>query len=146
MDSIRIESGKRRIAINDDPERVITFDPQDILFAERFYAAYLEFETKKAAFEERLRTVGTGTLDGNGIPIDVDQGIACMKEMCVFMREKIDLLFGAGTSEMVFGDTLSLEMIGQFLDGITPFIQRARSQKTRAYAPTGNERRGRVMK
>ena len=37
MDSLRLD-GVVRLAINDDPERVITFVPDDILFAERFYA------------------------------------------------------------------------------------------------------------
>ncbi len=144
MDSVRIESGRKRVAINGDPERVIEFDPHDILFTERFYGIYLEFEAKKAEFEERIRKLEDAGVDANGISVGVAEGIACMKEMCAFLRERIDHVFGGGTSQAAFGETMSLDMIGQFLEGITPYIQQARTEKVSRYVPRNDT--GRVMK
>lgn len=143
MDSVRVDSGLKRIAINNDPERLIEFDPTDVLFAERFYQIYGEFEAKQKEYEERARHLDAGS--GEDISsANLGQGIAFMREVCEFMRDKIDVLFGPGTSRKVFGDTLSLSMIGQFLEGMTPYFQQARTEKTQKYVNTASKRR--VMK
>jgi len=128
-------SGVKRITINDDSERVIEFNPSDVLFVERFYAMYREFEMKQKEYEERAKELDTATLDENGIATNMDAGIAFLKEVCGFMREKIDWLFGENTSQKVFGDALSLEMIAQFFKGIMPFIMQARQEKVSKYTP-----------
>lgn len=138
MDSIRIDSGVKRIAINDDESRVIEFNPSDVLFAERFYSVYGEFEKKHEEYKTKAKKLGAENVENIG------EGIVLAREMCAFMREKIDILFGAGTSQKVFGDTLSMAMISQFLEGMTPFFEHARSEKTKKYINTASKRR--VMK
>ena len=54
-------------------------------------------------------------------------------EVCNFLREQIDKVFGAGTSQTVFGETQSLEMFEQFFTGITPFIKSSRTEKVTKY-------------
>lgn len=138
MDSLRIDAGKKRIAINDDPGRVIEFDPTDVLFAERFYGLIQEFETKQVEYERRAAELDADqSLDQNGLPVNLSGRLAFMREVCEFMRSKIDGLFGPGTSQKVFGEALSLEMIEQFFTGITPFIQRARSDRVAKYTSAG---------
>lgn len=144
MDSLRIDAGKKRIAINDDPQRVIEFDPTDVLFAERFYSLIQDFETKQVEYEQRAAELDTDqSFDQNGLPVNLAGRLAFMREVCEFMRLQIDSLFGTGTSQTVFGDALSLEMIEQFFTGITPFIQRARSEKINRYS---GKKAGRVLK
>ena len=50
------------------------------------------------------------------------------------MRGRIDYLFGNGTSQKLFGDVLSMEIISDFLTAIAPFVQTARSDKLAKYA------------
>lgn len=146
MDSIKIGSGKKRIAINEDPDRVIVFDPAEVGFAERFYKIYHEFQEKQIEYEKRSAFLDErkNEVDANGVPVNIYEGIAFLKEVCTFMRERIDYVFGDGTSQKAFDDSLSLEMIGEFLDGMTPFIEASRSEKMAKYLTKKNA--GRVMK
>jgi len=133
MDSIKITTGIKRIHIvhDDDVETDISFNPGDALFAEKFYAIYKEFIQKQAEYDLRSKELDAHKkeTDENGIPLNVDQGIAFLSEVCTFMRAKIDYVFGKGTSEKVFGDLQSLDAINQFFSGITPFISKARAEK-----------------
>jgi hypothetical protein len=47
MESLHINTGGIRLCINDDPNRVIEFNPQDLSFAERFYSLLSDFEGKE---------------------------------------------------------------------------------------------------
>jgi hypothetical protein len=60
--------------------------------------------------------------------------------VCEFLEDRIDHLFGAGTSRKAFGDAMTLDMFEQFFTGIIPFVQTARSSKVARYAPGGKRR------
>jgi len=143
-DSIRIDTGVKRILINDGPD-YIEFNPSSVLFADKFYAIYQDFEAKRGEYQIRAEEIDRESdVDENGLPLNIQARIAFLKAVCEYMRGKIDQLFGADTSDKVFGDALNLDMFGQFLEQITPFIQKARSQKTVKYTPKqGNNK---VMK
>jgi hypothetical protein len=144
MDSIRIDTGLKRIAINDDPLRVIEFNPEDTAFAERFYQLLGKFEAKLKDYQARAETLDTQDVDEHGIPKNMSEHLALQREACEFMRGQIDALFGPETSAKAFGDTLNLFAFAQFFEGITPFIQATRTDKMAKYL-TG-QMSGRVMK
>ncbi len=135
----------KRVLINDGPD-FIEFSPGDVGFAERFYAVYRDFEAKQAEYERKSKELDShmSELDANGLPANLPEGLAFLREACEYLRGRIDYLFGEGTSQKLFGDVLSLELIGQFFDGITPFVQAARSEKLAAYA--NRQMAGRVMR
>jgi hypothetical protein len=144
MDSIQINTGEKRIAVNGDPERVIVFNPSDVLFAERFYKLITEFEKKLNEYKIRAEEIDENSdVDDLGIPVNTQVRIDLMCEACIYIREQIDLLFGKGTSQKAFGDALTLDMFQQFFEGITPFIQNERSAKIEKYT---NKRPKRVVK
>ncbi len=145
MDSIQVDSGVKRICINGDPGRVITFNPGDVLFAEHFYKVYDEFRAKLSDFEARSKRLDDNkALDPGGVPAGFGESLAFVREVCEWMCERIDVLFGAGASRAAFDGALSFEMIAQFLEGMTPFIQHARAEKLDKYA--ARKPRGKVMK
>lgn len=148
MDELVIKSGKKRIAIRDEDGQVtgeISFNPSDVTFAERFYGIYQEFGTKQKEYEAKAKELDAGNaeVDQNGLPKKFDQGVAFLREVCEFVYDKIDELFGEGTSKVVFRESLDIDMIGQFFEGITPFIQQARSEKIAKYS---NKQTGKVLK
>jgi hypothetical protein len=146
MESIQISNGIKRIAINGDADRVIAFNPNDVQFAERFYTLIHDFETKQGDYQRRAEQLDKVTaVDDNGLPINLSQRIAFMREVCEYMHAQIDLLFGAGTAIKVFEGALDLDTIGQFFSGITPFVERARSEKLAKYAPAKTGK-GRTLK
>lgn len=143
-DSIRIETGIKRILVNDDPARVIKFNSTDVVFAEKFYRLLQDFRGKHDSYRERARAIDDNSaVDENGIPANVGDGLALLREVCAYMREQIDILFGAGTSAAAFEDAMTLDMFEQFFEGIAPFIKDARSEKIRRYLNDKNA--GRVM-
>lgn len=134
MDSIQINTGIKRIAINDDEERMITFNPTDVRFAERFYALAHDLESKLTEYQQRHEALDQVTaVDDNGLPVNLDTRITFMREFCEYIYAQIDTLFGAGTSETVFEGALNPDAITQFFDGLTPFFQRARADKLKPY-------------
>lgn len=136
MDTIQINAGEKRIAINDDPNRVIVFNPFDAVFAERFYKVIAEFETKAAEYKARYKELAQrAQLDAQGVPVNMQEQIELLKETCMFVRGRIDYVFGAGTAQMVFGDAMVLNAFEQFFAGIAPFIQDARAEKIQKYLP-----------
>lgn len=134
MDSLNISTGEKNIVINGDPLRVITFNPSDVLFAEKFYRMVGEFQTRLTEYQEQSKSLDANTAnDGNGLPVNMQERIDLMKQACNYVYEKIDSLFGVGTSEKVFQGALSMEAVIKFFQGITPYIQTARVDKVAKY-------------
>lgn len=148
MDSIQINTGVKRIAINGDENRVITFNPQDITFAEKFYALMRSFDDKQGEYMARAEALDQDTeADENGLPVNLGERIAFMRDICEYYHAQIDTLFGEGTSQTVFEGALGLDMIQQFFEGITPMIQHARQEKVAKYQRvSGKGKSSKVMK
>ena len=135
-DSIQIDSGVKHIGIDRDGQRVgeIVFNPEDVALAERFYKLVGEFDVKEKELKERAAAA-----EGNFVA-----GLALITETCAFFRDRIDYLFGAGVSEIVFGETNTLNMFSQFFDGIGPHFKTARATKMQKYIPTDRKPRKRT--
>jgi hypothetical protein len=148
MDSIKIDAGVKRIAINDDPNRVIIFNPTDVAFAERFYALIGDLEVKQVEYQERAEALDLETeVDENGMPANTPAGMAFSREVCEHIHGKIDDLFGEGSSQIIFEGMLSIDMIHQFFEGLLPFFQSVREERLAKYQRPPQSKKGkRVMK
>jgi hypothetical protein len=134
MDSIKITSGVKRIAINEDEERVIVFNPTDIVFAEKFYRLLGNFQDKLKEYQVRSAEIeAVKDVDENGLPANLDTRIALLREVCEYMAGQIDYLFGPGTARKIDEGALDLSIYEQFFTGITPFVQKARVEKIERY-------------
>lgn len=135
--SLQISGGKKRILINNDPQRVIEFDPDDILFVEKFYSILGEVQKAEEEFTSRAAELDkVSEKDEYGVPVNIQEKIEMIKDLSNWCREKIDYVFGEGTSQIAFGNTVNLDMFGQFFEGITPFIQSSRDRKLDKYKKT----------
>lgn len=144
-DSLRINTGTKRLLVNDGPD-YIEFNPDDVVFAEKFYNLVREFQTKQDEYSARAQDLDNQELDENGIPERVGESLALIREVCEFLCGKIDDLFGPETCRKVFGGAMTLNMFEQFFTGITPFIQRAREEKVSQYVRTKKSGDRKVMK
>ena len=133
-DSIRIDTGVKRVMINDDPKRVIEFNPKDVVFAEKFYRMVDDFRAMETDFVARANELeAVEEVDELGLPVNTAERLQLVREVCDWSKTKIDQIFGEGASEKAFGDAMNLEMFKQFFEGITPFIESARSEKVDKY-------------
>lgn len=145
--NLTINTGELRIVINDDPARVLVFNPTDVGFAERFYDLLTFFEARQADYEARAAALDAATDTGaDGLPANLPAQLAFQREVCAAMRDQIDHLFGDGTAQTVFGDVHSIDQIVQFFEGITPFIESARAERVRRYTKPRGKGRAKVMR
>ena len=141
-DTIVIDTGEKRIAVNGDPEKVIVFNPTDVVFVERFYQLMGQAEQKAEEYKVRARVLeAVKDRDANGLPLNIKERLDLLRDSCGYMRTQIDDVFGAGTSQKAFGDAMTLNMFEQFFDGIKPFFQKARVSKIAEYTTSASAKR-----
>jgi len=146
MESIRIDSTKKQVVINDDPERMIEFDPFDVAFRERFFRLHLDIIIKYKEYSKKFDRIEKYLFELD--QDDSDQDILSLNlsemEICSIALNGIDKLFGDGTSKKVFGDEINVNLIQQFFDGISRYFNDASSEKMTKYI--NKKMAGRVMK
>jgi hypothetical protein len=147
MENLVIDSGKKRLMINGNPEQILEFAPTDALFVERFHRLVVQFDSKIDEFTKKSNDLDKDKeVDEAGIPKNMSRRIGLLKEACIYIRGQIDSVFGEGVSQMLFGDTLSIEAHTQFFEGIVQHIKQARSRKVAKYQKTPDGKNHRVMK
>lgn len=129
MESIQINTGEISLTINGDTNRVIRFNPSDVLFAEKFYKMLGEAEKKSIEYRNKVEEINA---DSDILP---DKLIDFVCEACDEIRLMIDGVFGAGTSQIAFGDIQNPDMFWEFLYGVAPYFTNARAEKTEPYKP-----------
>jgi len=134
MENIRIDTGTKRIQINDGPE-FIEFDPTDVDFAEKFYDLVIDFENKQVEYTQRADNLKTAEKDEQTILANTAETISLVKEICEYMNGQIDKVFGENTSKKCFGSHQSLVQYIQFFQGIVPIISTVRDVKITKYLP-----------
>lgn len=134
MNSLRIDTGKVKLMINEDPERVISFYPKDVDFANHLFQLVneleqyeKEFKKKDAALKEKQK------VNEYGLPDNLSEQMNLLKEACCTMRKKIDDVFGVGTSQTVFGEANNLDMFVQFFEGVLPYVEKVRDEHVSRY-------------
>lgn len=134
MDSLRVDSGIKKIEVNDDGE-YINIPVHDVSFFERFGEIAKSFEQKEVEYSKRADDLaekhkGKEKADADAIADTVAMYADFSRDMCA----ELDKLFGEGCCRKVFVgiENPSVELIGDFLDQITPLLNqygRERSEK-----------------
>lgn len=123
-----------RLTVNDDPDRVVEFNPSDVGFVSRFYDLMDNVEAKEGEYNTKLEEIQKDiSINSFGVPNALKKEVALSAEICAYLREQVDMVFGEGTSQIAFGDMNVPAMFGEFFDGIAPHITAARSKATKKY-------------
>ena len=134
MNSIRIEDGSVRLCVNEDEGRQIVFNPNDLRFMDRLYEMFRYFDGVQSEYQRRMDEIAKDeTVDGFGIPSGMKARLTLLQEVCEDMKQRIDSLFGEGTSQAAFGELMTLDMFEQFFDGITPYVEKASTARVERY-------------
>ena len=132
--NLNINAGGIKLTINNDPNRVLEFNPEDVGFAARFYDLMQEFKAKAQEYSDEAQKLDNNKeLDEYGIPVNMKEKIELLSKVCAYFREQIDRVFGLGTSAIVFGKINNVNMFAEFFEGITPYIDKARTEKIKKY-------------
>lgn len=122
MQNISFNDGYKTFSINGDESRVIRINPSDFALIERFNTAIEDIENKLSGLEDvKLNIVGE--------PVEqLKEAAAQVKEAREYVNEKIDYIFNAPVSDVVFGKQSPLSspggvtLIEGFLNAIGPVL------------------------
>lgn len=132
MDTLQIASSRINLSVNGDENRLISFDPEDIVFVTGFYQLAGAFAQKEEEYRTKVECLDPGD------PKSAQKAADLAVELLHWLREEIDRLFGAGTSLAAFGEGGSPLMLRQFFEGVTPYIRSVREQKVSRYTTDGD--------
>lgn len=130
MENINISSGAVELTIDNDPARVIRFYPTDVAFAEGFFSLAAEFQRKQGEIQQKINDIRASSMT------DFEKNLEAVKlerEAFDTMRTGIDNTFGAGTSDTVFGQRNTIDMVARFFKGVTPYVRKARQSEIERY-------------
>lgn len=126
MDSLRIDSGIKNIEVNDNGD-YISIPISDASFFERFGDMMKNFERKQAEIEQQGKELSEKHKDKSDDDADmIVDTIELYSKLCKDVCIELDNLFGEGCCRKVFVgiETPSVELIGDFFEQITPFLQK----------------------
>ena len=136
-DSMKIVSSKKRIAINDDENRIIEINPGNTLQRKKYYELFTKLEKlgkELSVKSKELEKVG-----------NVDATINLEEETFDRIAKEIDNVFGEGTIQKVTEGEKDLDMLVQFFEGLTPYFQKYNEEKIKKYGKNPKSKSG-VMK
>lgn len=127
MAKLQINTGVIELDIERDGKKVgkFSFNPTN-LSESRKHAEIVD----KLEKEQTAQLAKAKELDENGTSFE---RIDFMKEFVTDMRNKIDEVYGEGTSEMCFGDCYSAEVITDFFVQLKPYYKKASAERKAKY-------------
>jgi hypothetical protein len=138
-DFLEIQTGTKELEIKRDGKvtgDTIYLNPTDSGWMQRFDQFRNDLFTSKAEINKRYDELQK--IDGNdeqGMPLSLGPILEYENEVILDLRRKLDKVFGEGVSQKVFGNTMNMEVIVQFLTGILPYIEEARKSMIEKYEP-----------
>ena len=117
MDSFVLKTGVQKIAIYEsetdkeegiEPRGIFKFNPNDVTEARKILELQADFITEQETYVEKEKACTTEL-----------EKMRVMEELATKYREKLDYIYGPGTSVALFGNALTYEMFVQFFEFIT---------------------------
>jgi len=127
MQSLRFDEGYKEFCINDDPNRVIRFNPSDYGIIERFNKARKEILAEMEKIQKDFDLKPDGSPD---VPEDeLEETAGIIEKVRKLICDKIDYIFGSPVSEVAFGKQSPLSSVKgvplfeRFIQAAQPIIE-----------------------
>lgn len=124
MQNLIIDDGFKEFTINNDPNKVIRFNPSDFGIIERINNAYKEIEDVQNSVDDI-------ELNNDGSPVDfLNNAAETVSRVSNIIKKEIDYIFDSPVSEVVFGNQSPLSMVKgapfyeRFLNAVVPIIEK----------------------
>jgi len=124
MQNLIIDDGFKSFMINDDPNKVIRFNPADFGIIERINKAYKEIQAVQNSFEDF-------ELNNDGTPVSqLESAANAVSKLSNTIKQQIDYIFDSPVSDVVFGNQSPVSMVKgkpfyeRFLNAVKPEIQK----------------------
>lgn len=146
MDKLRVDSGTKKIEVNDDGE-YIEIPMNDASFFDRYADILKYFDEKNDDIEKKANAISEKypeKEDESEINVDmICDSVKLYAELCRDTCAQLDKLFGDGCCRKVFVgiENPSIELIGDFFEEITPFLQKYAQERNDKISLKYNNRR-----
>lgn len=130
MESLRLNTKRVEIMIDDDPKRVVRFNPDDVHLRARIYTLAKEAKRKQDAMQAQLTELET--MEGEdelGLPLKIESAMKLTVDIADFFMSEIDNVFGEGTSLIVFTDGFDFESMVVFLEYVLNKFESVSTEK-----------------
>lgn len=130
MEKLQLKTKRVEVMIDDDPERVIIFNPNDVQLRARIYQLAKTTKNKELEIQEQIPKLDA--LEGEdelGIPLKDVAAQELMVELANFFITEIDATFGKGTSVKLFSDGFDFESMVVFIDFVTSKLREVSENK-----------------
>lgn len=128
MQNLIIDDGLKEFTINNDPGKVIRFNPADINLLDRFDKAYKSIEEEQKKLEEDIE------LEVDGKPVeeqeDYEQALEVIRRLNQFIKDQIDYIFDSEVSDVIFGNQSPMSTVKgrpffeRIFDAIEPILKK----------------------
>ena len=128
MQNLIIDDGLKEFTINNDPDKVIRFNPADINLLDRFDKAYKSIEEEHKKIEEDIE------LEVDGKPVeeqeDYEQALEVIRRLNQFIKDQIDYIFDSEVSDVIFGNQSPMSTVKgspffeRVFDAIEPILKK----------------------
>lgn len=141
MAGVRVNTGAKRIEVNDDGDYII-LNFGDNSFPDRFFSMIDRVQQHGDECRKKLEEIGSEHKEGS--EDYVRASAALLRGVHEDIRDEVDGFFGPGTCRKVFGDILpGVELYDEFFTQLMPYFEEAgreRAQRMKKYsaARTGN--------
>lgn len=125
MQNINFNDGYKELSINNDPNRVIRFNPSDYGLLERFHDA-------RKTMVDAISTIGKNIeIKTNGEAADsLEDATLIIKDINNVINEQMNYIFNADVAQVVFGKQSPISTIKgkylfeRFLDAVAPYMEK----------------------
>lgn len=124
MESLVIETGRKRLCLNGDENRILEFNPQDMKTRKRFYEASQKVFEKQREFDIKIQQLKED---------DVEGVFKFEQETFDMMKELVDNAFGKGTAELVTNGDTDVFALCNFLVAIAPYFKEIAEKQKNKY-------------
>jgi len=124
MQNLSMNDGFKEFSINNDPNRVIRFNPSDFGIIDRINSAYAEIE-KSTNIDTDVTLKNDGAAKD-----DLEKAAMIVQQVSNTIKGQIDYIFNSPVSDIVFGKQSPLSLVGgmplyeQFLNVVIPVIKK----------------------
>ena len=125
MQNLNFDDGYKSFMINEDPNRVIRFNPADVGILSRIQEATDSIENGLNGLKEDF------DLNPDGTPVSqMEQAAEAVRKVTNLVKEQINYIFNSDVSGAVFGRQSPLSLVGgmplyeRFIETVMPVIKK----------------------
>lgn len=120
--NLNINDGKKKVILNDDENKVLIFNPNDLESRRKMYSVNEKILEYDKRFKEKVKALKENK--------NVEKVFELEEEMHNFIKKLVDDVFGEGVSDMITDKKTNPVALMNFFTAIMPyFLDKAESKR-----------------